>query len=70
MAKVVIEVRGGCVAEVYSDDSTLDVSVIDWDELDDYGTETPETSAGFAWGDPAPIHSMPDDTKAHYEQLA
>lgn len=32
--EVVIEVRGGCVQEVYCDDNTINVTIIDWDDKD------------------------------------
>lgn len=35
MKNLIIEVRGGVVAEVYSDEKDLNVILIDWDNVDE-----------------------------------
>ena len=32
MVKVIVIVKGGCVTDVYSTDSTLDVKILDYDD--------------------------------------
>ncbi|GAG13784.1 unnamed protein product [marine sediment metagenome] len=63
MIDVVVEVRGGLVAEVYCGNPGVRVIVIDWDELD-----SPERGGkvGFEWSDHLRIDALPDDTRAQY----
>ena len=34
MEKLIIEVRGGVVQEVYTDNSRIEIGLIDWDDTD------------------------------------
>ena len=65
MPEIVVEVRGGLVAEIYSDQPHSRVVVIDWDEID-----SPERQGrvGFRWDPCASLTSMPDDTRGQYQQ--
>lgn len=44
MQKIVIEVRGGVLTTVYSENDDLDITVVDWDNIE---------------GGDKPIHSFP-----------
>ena len=57
---VVVEVRGGCVVEIYSDDMRIEVNLIDWDCIDDFPNRKPL----YEWGQCAPLCEMPQDTSS------
>jgi hypothetical protein len=42
MAKIIIEVNGGCVSNVYSDDVDTNVELIDWDNIKGENAEEAE----------------------------
>lgn len=74
--KIVIEVNGGVVQEVYSDDPAVTVIIVDWDTEgsesddsnhvveDDVGNEH---LAHAAVVEPTPIHMLPVETRAAVE---
>ena len=37
MTKILIEIEGGCLQNVYSDDPDTEVRTVDWDEIKDLG---------------------------------
>lgn len=39
--KVILEIRGGNLAECYSDEENLEVILVDWDNLDEGGEAGP-----------------------------
>lgn len=65
MTDLVVEMRGGVVQEVYCDDSNIRVIIVDWDEL-----QPAESSgnAGRRWSRCAPLHDLPRETRAHFQQ--
>ncbi len=46
MTRIVIEVSGGCVGNVYSDDPNLEVNVLDHDDIDGGGSYVPQDWKG------------------------
>jgi hypothetical protein len=72
-AKIVVEINGGCVQEVYSDDPAVTVVVVDWDTdgsepgdgnyfvEDDLGNEHLAHTAVF---EPTPVELLPIETRA------
>jgi hypothetical protein len=65
MTRVVVEVNGGVVQEVYCNDARIQVVLVDWDEL-----QSPESGgkAGKKWSRCAPLRELPDDTRAQVQQ--
>ena len=63
MIDVVIETRGGVVAEIYCDRPIVRAIVIDWDELEDSGRGG---TVGFDWSKCAPLDALPVDTRQQY----
>lgn len=63
MIDVIVEVRGGLIAEVYCDHPQVRAVVVDWDEL-----ESPERCGrvGFVWSPLAPTDALPSDTRQQY----
>lgn len=64
-ADVVIEIRGGCLAEVYSAKPGLRVVLIDWDCRE--AGELFDDMAGGGYVDVATLDTMPADTRREYE---
>ncbi len=58
---VVVEVRGGCVVEVYSAIERLRVVLIDWDDILDT-----EPATGFIFAHARP-RGMPHDTATQFQ---
>jgi hypothetical protein len=60
MANVIVEVRGGVVVEVYSEDPELRIAIFDWDDLaagDIHGRVTERHCAPYA--------QMPREMREH-----
>jgi hypothetical protein len=64
MQNVIVEVRGGVVVEIYSDNPDTRITVVDWDEA----SEGEQTSAGFEWR-PSRLDEIPADTDAEYRKV-
>jgi hypothetical protein len=62
----VIEVRGGCVAAVYSGDREQRFILLDWDDLN----ELPEGERLPSMFHPQRVDEMPCDTRRVYERGA
>ncbi len=64
MHKILVEVRGGVVQEIYSDAGDLQITLLDWDAGDRPGD-------AFVGGDfpPAPQAAMPEETAGAYAIL-
>jgi len=62
MKTIVIEVQGGVVQEVYTDEE-IRVVLVDWDEQD----ETPDACASHFT--PTSLALMPDETEEQVERL-
>jgi hypothetical protein len=58
MQRVIVEVRGGCVVETYSDAEEIQLTIVDWDDFETEGK--PFTSKWV----PCPVTAMPDETRA------
>lgn len=65
MKKLVIEVLGGVVQEVYGDDPELAVILVDWDNIED----NPAKSGAIIFHHTSP-DQMPAGTKALVEREA
>ena len=61
MRDVIIEVRGGVLVEIYSNDPNMRIVVVNWDRIE----EGEEAAAGFEWQH-CNLNSMPEDTNAEY----
>lgn len=59
--KLVIEVRGGLVQEIYYDDNDLEIVVVDWDNKDGGAVTEPWVSTFLS--------RMPDETAKEVEGL-
>ena len=56
-SKVLIEIRGGTLVGVYTNDSDTEIHVVDWDDVA-AGDDTPSRMLPGAWDD------MPTETAA------
>jgi hypothetical protein len=63
VSEVVIEIRGGVLVEIYSDDPDTRFVVVDWDRI----ATDEETATAFAWR-ATKMDRMPEDTSAEYRQ--
>ena len=57
MATIIVEIRGGCLCEVYSDADDLRVIKVDWDDAED----DPMGARGIEF-DTASLTDMPPET--------
>lgn len=46
--KIIVEVSGGCVVSVYSSDPTVQIKLLDWDNVKDGNTTPQEKRAAKA----------------------
>jgi hypothetical protein len=60
MKRVIVEVRGGCVVETYSDAEDIHITIIDWDDFETVGE--PLTAEWV----PCPVAAMPDETRTAF----
>jgi len=76
MSQVIIEVRGGMVVEVYTDDPDTRIVLIDWDCDDSEYVCTVEDEAGHEYSGlavefpPSSLDAMPVETRAAFDHAA